>query len=401
MADNNEVVILGAGFSSPAKIPLQDRILEEMTRIPDGILSYSSVRESNKFLEAFINVGIYLLQNYSVVDCSKYAREYSLWKTERKYRKLHGDEYKDKTVELGVLLALQENVRREMEASNIGISLEDVFTSFDIISRNRDFFHDYSPQEVEDIKESIKRLFVFYFSKHCRDHLYLDDNYINFCSYIKKMEDPSIISTNWDVLLEEYFNRQRIKYELCFNDRYYSWTEEKQHKSSKIKYIKIHGSINWFRCMKCGKINISNIDQCGDYLFDDSRSEKCSSCKQVSSDSQILQPQIITPTMMKSFGNQLFINLWASAREQLSRAKHVIFVGYSMPIADFDFRYLLHQTVSKKAKIDVVLYHDDNPHGISDKKIKNLLPEKRYRDLFASNDIHFYYNGFGEFFKKV
>lgn len=75
-------------------------------------------------------------------------------------------------------------------------------------------------------------------------------------------------------------------------------------------------------------------------------------------------------------------------------------MGYSLPIADFDFRYLLHQSISDKAKIDVILYHDDDPNQIEKPKLKDLLPEKRYRDLFAKNQIDFHYDGFGTFFEK-
>ena len=163
--------------------------------------------------------------------------------------------------------------------------------------------------------------------------------------------------------------------------------------------IKIHGSINWFRCLNCGKINIVNSDDCGNYLFDDKSQETCKSCKAIKEADVLLQSQIITPTMMKSLNSQLYTNLWASAREELRKANHIYFIGYSLPIADFDFRYMLHQSISSKAKIDVILYHDDDPNQTTKSKLKDLLPEKRYNDLFAKNQMDFYYNGFGSFFK--
>ena len=135
-------------------------------------------------------------------------------------------------------------------------------------------------------------------------------------------------------------------------------------------------------------------------MFDDKSQETCKSCRITKNTDFLLQSQIITPTMMKSLNSQLYTNLWSSARDALLKADHVYFVGYSLPIADFDFRYLLHQSISDKAKIDVILYHDDDPNQTGKSNLKDLLPEKRYRDLFAKNQIAFHYDGFGAFFKK-
>ena len=196
--------------------------------------------------------------------------------------------------------------------------------------------------------------------------------------------------------------RVNLAYNLSLNDEYFTKDGAIYQKTkNNIKLIKIHGSINWFRCLNCGRIIIVNNDKCGNYLFDDKSQETCNSCKEKRTADVLLQSQIITPTMMKSLNSQLYANLWASAREALRNADHVFFVGYSLPIADFDFRYMLHQSTSTHAKIDVILYHDDNPKQTKKQKLKYLLPEKRYRDLFARNDLNFYYEGFGEYFRNA
>ena len=67
-----------------------------------------------------------------------------------------------------------------------------------------------------------------------------------------------------------------------------------------------------------------------------------------------------------------------------------------MPIADYEFRYLLQKSIPAKAKIDVILHSSDNPNQT--KSDWTLLPEKRYRDLFPKNQINFNYEGFKKFF---
>ena len=106
--------------------------------------------------------------------------------------------------------------------------------------------------------------------------------------------------------------------------------------------------------------------------------------------------------MLKSINSQLYNNLWQNAAYRLQNADKIIFCGYSLPIADFEFRYLLKQNIKPTAKIDVVLYHNDNPLKFYDKNsVRDLLPEKRFKDLFSGNECNFYYEGFGEYFRKI
>lgn len=105
--------------------------------------------------------------------------------------------------------------------------------------------------------------------------------------------------------------------------------------------------------------------------------------------------------MMKSINSQLYNNLWSAARRDLRAAEKVTFIGYSLPTADFELRYLLHQSIPAGIPIDVVLYHDDDPDQTEKENLKKLLPEKRYRDLFAKNELSFYYDGFGEYFRSA
>lgn len=73
-----------------------------------------------------------------------------------------------------------------------------------------------------------------------------------------------------------------------------------------------------------------------------------------------------------------------------------------MPVADFEFRYLLKQNINSNAKIDVVLYHNDDPDSLPDNNAtRALLPERRFRDLFSNNKCEFFYDGFGEYFKAL
>ena len=73
------VLITGAGFSAPAKLPIQDKILDEMvTASISDFMSADSIRESRKFLTAYINIAIYLLKVYENVDTQKLEEKYDV-----------------------------------------------------------------------------------------------------------------------------------------------------------------------------------------------------------------------------------------------------------------------------------------------------------------------------------
>ena len=204
------------------------------------------------------------------------------------------------------------------------------------------------------------------------------------------------------MLVEEYFNRQKIPYNLCLNEPYYSQRDSSKKRNKRmLNLIKLHGSINWVKCLNCGTIHIVENEKCGDFLFDDEKAEKCGTCQKEIANECLLQSQIITPTMMKSINSQLYSNLWSAARRDLRAAEKVTFIGYSLPTADFELRYLLHQSIPAGVPIDVVLYHDDNPNQTDKDNLKKLLPEKRYRDLFTKNKLSFYYGGFGAYFRNA
>ena len=399
MASNKNIFIIGAGFSAPAQIPIQNKILAEITKpTTDGILHYEPDPESVKFLIAYIKVGLYLLQNYTTADCDSIISDFSSIKSEHLAASKNSNLLKENLYRQ--IQVTREQIRSELEKSNLQISLEDIFTTFDKSYQGREFVFNFSHEQASDIRESIMRLFVYYFSKCVNEHSYSAQEYIDFCEYIKKLDNVVIISTNWDVLLEEYFEKLGIKYTLCLNEPYYVPITKKQSSSKQIRLIKLHGSINWLKCLKCGTLNIVDNKKCGNYLFNDDDIESCQFCNYKVDTGMLLQSEIITPTMFKSINSQLYSNLWSAAKSDLMRAKEITFIGYSLPIADFELRYLFQRSILKGTPIHVVLYENDNPNCTDIETLKNLLPEKRYKDLFIKNPIDFYYQGFKEYFNE-
>ena len=236
------VLITGAGFSAPAKLPIQDKILDEMvTASISDFMSADSIRESRKFLTAYINIAIYLLKVYENVDTQKLEEKYDVlrhnyWADNRvdsvlQYiQKQYGKKADIKDFNLNELLddvsrkyiidtdeysysllEIKEELRKLLHKNKIGISLEDVFTAFDKSISMRENTKDYSYVQMDILQHSLLRLFVYYFANKTNKHTYSCQDYENVMRFLKQeIGYVSIITTNWDVLLEQYMCREGI-----------------------------------------------------------------------------------------------------------------------------------------------------------------------------------------------
>lgn len=100
-------------------------------------------------------------------------------------------------------------------------------------------------------------------------------------------------------------------------------------------------------------------------------------------------------------------NIWYNAYIDLTEADEIVFIGYSLPDADFEMKNLLKRAVGKHVVLTVVLRKEDNPQyyyqmlqtgGLKSNCIKEIIQKMRfpcqsYNSLFSANNITFYYGG--------
>lgn len=415
------LIITGAGFSYPARLPIQSRIIDEMlSKPPIGFMGDWDL-ETFSFYKAYIHVGIFLLENYTLVDSNKFKVRISQiidnnkkMTIEHKFIKSISSAKKyakeiEKTTHLKTLFNeksnleeavlnnelikhmanLKEEVRQALVDAQITVDLEDLFTKLDKCVKTQSYWKKYSFIKVVEIRQHILQLFIYYFGKK-NIAFTIDKSYESFAEFVKNNR-PSVITTNWDTICEQIFESVGIKYDNCLNcDSYY----KKYTTRVKPQIAKIHGSINWFTCSNCDSLIIKPKGKETELLLSDKK-VYCAKCNTKQKKNDILFiPEIITPTMVKQFTKQMYINIWQNAQYLLENANQIIFVGYSMPLADFEFRFILTKYISPHAKISVVLHESDKKEPGE----KHEVPEDRYRCAFPKNDIDFYYNGFTDFF---
>lgn len=363
------VYILGSGFSAPLGIPVQKRILPQVFSLevtPEESTEAVDFENTRKEIENFIQI-------------------------------LFGD-----------------NIER--------VTLEDIFTILDRALTSKENFRQFSWSKLLGIRDKIVSCILFAFS-YLSNKSEKKTDFEKFAKFLventkigRKELSITTMNLNWDNVFETFLNElqpRMLDYgTVVFNidkedDTYVNsiYTERNQ----RLKFLKLHGSLNWLYCSNCGRLFVRSYKTIGLDAF--YRPVKCRFCKNLSlfsrnrknriEDSPRLQSLIITPTYLKDFNNLHLRQIWQNAFYELSQAKEIIFIGYSFPEADFELRYLLKKAICPESKTTVVLHPKDNPDRYPSKIQEKLnLPEKRYLQFFGAPRVNFKYIGTEEYLEQ-
>lgn len=258
--------------------------------------------------------------------------------------------------------------------------LEDIFTFIDLSAGSGHHLGiKYKPNRLR----ALRRMLVYRIFQII-DHKfrYSEDIEALLEHYLK--DDCSFLVINWDIVLEKHLLRIDRKAKINYITPCHDWrNHEIGNPSHGIKVCKIHGSSNWAYCDNCKalfylldeklplhkKVGLVKADL---RLFDekftgrqfdasigiDPRDQQCRICN------NSLSTHIATFSYRKSFRTTAYPAIWYASEELLANAEKWIFVGYSLPEADFELKHLIksaelrlkHKGIERE--IDVVVYHD-------------------------------------------
>lgn len=293
-------------------------------------------------------------------------------------------------------------------------SLEDVFTMIDLSANTG---HNLGARLTPRKLRAIRRLLIH------RVFTVLDAKYRtsnDIASFLQKLAvgraHVDFVTLNWDIVLEKHLESgfgAGVRIDYCIDAK--PWNGHAAKEGPRLRYAKVHGSSNWVYCDNCKalyydlgmKLSLKikaavrkNDLRVFDQEIDGDEFErlleikpsdrKCQHCKRA------VTPHIATFSYRKSFRTHAFASTWHAAERILDQAKKWIFIGYSLPAADFEFKHILKQSQLKMAKkagqktkdIDVVLYKDPGA-------------ETRYRSFFGKQHVNVNQAGLGEYAKAM
>ena len=311
-------------------------------------------------------------------------------------------------------------------------SLEDIYTPIDKSIFESTSFREYSPLDLSNLRDNINKLVMVALRSEIEANKRKKKGIEKFSKHIveqcklrienEKLDSVSIITTNWDIILDnsiyEIINTDPIpkghKFSGVLDYCCYISSLDKNDEKIKpglyalgkgrynVKLLKLHGSLNWLQCPKCSRLYVKLYRHFnGAYIFDKKYCRHCEKNFELEEDkTNILFTNLITPTFLKNLNNVQNKLVWQNAAIELSEANKVIFIGYSLPQADFEFKQLLSRMIRSNAKIEVVLIEDDNPEKVKGKMDYNTAGY-RFRNFFSGRELDIKYDGVKEFLNRL
>ena len=290
-------------------------------------------------------------------------------------------------------------------------SLEDIYTPIDRCIIDSLAFRNIPPKDLIELRQKINGLIIImmdyklHLTRRKDSHIEKFTDYLIYLRTQHRKGDPfAILSTNWDILLDDSLRHKMPHSEgvvdYCCNPSAYDDKEpivpgltalEKD--LYNIKLLKLHGSMNWLQCKRCQRLFVTFFEKIAidEYV----NKPVCKECEynfrnELTPDGgAFLSSLLIMPTLLKDLNNFQLKLIWQNAGIELSEASKIVFMGYSFPMADFELRQLLARNVRHNSKIEVVLSSEDKPTD------SNYISsaERRYITFFGKREVQIHYRG--------
>lgn len=293
------------------------------------------------------------------------------------------------------------------------IELENIFTLIDKCLNEGYAIVGYSYNDLKEVKEVLQSLLGL--AIHYKTSITTCNGgnayVIEFANYINKLaskranynyayiDEISVITTNWDIVLDkEFYNiikNSNLKIPIALDYCCYMSSMTNLENiyipglyalgagGYNIKYLKLHGSMNWANCPLCQRMYVGfEINEMNYY-----NPCYCRHCKNnysiENTDTIRLNNNLLLPTFFKDMSNLQIKQVWQNASIEISEASKIIFIGYSLPSADFEIKQLLLRCLRKDVEIEVVLYPGKYPESYL--SVQNINETKaRFKNIFGN-----------------
>ena len=262
--------------------------------------------------------------------------------------------------------------------------LEDIFTNIDLSAGTG---HHLGIKYKPNLLRAFRRMLIYRVFQII-DFKYTHSMEIETLLRYYQRFDCSFVVLNWDIVLENHLRSVFPDLVIDYGIQATDWNDlPRPINPIKISIYKMHGSSNWAYCENCKEIYYQVDEKLplrtkvglikSDFrLFNQKFSNKYfdtdvslpHSQRQCKSCNNSLSTHIATFSFRKSFRTSAYPAIWSAAEKSLSEASKWIFIGYSLPEADFELKHLLktaelqkrHKIRNKKLdrKIEVVTRTD-------------------------------------------
>lgn len=259
----------------------------------------------------------------------------------------------------------------EKAGSQFWPALEDLFTCVDLAANSGHHLgKKYEPARLRTVRRALIVRSIRMLRQRLGRKYRKEDEWQQFERFCRGVDigKSAFISMNWDTVIEETLRTTQGISEVEYGCDAWPAIFEKSRvqlqnnpgrtQTKVLKVLKMHGSANWMYCDNCrtllwfppeqsSKIATRLFTQRdwelvwatigGDYK-DKAVEALCPCCE-----ARGLGTRLATFSYRKALEFPMFHKSWLAAEQLLRDASRWIFIGYSLPGADYEFKYLLKQ----------------------------------------------------------
>lgn len=267
--------------------------------------------------------------------------------------------------------------------------LEDLFTCIDLCANTGHHLGSrYSPAVLRTVRRAlISRIFRMLQMSYTRGKKMGGPNWEVLEGFLSKVDASrsAFLSMNWDTVIEKGLedNQKISMFDYGCDALYASFEKKKKEISLTLRslrepgrVLKPHGSINWMYCDACRDVFCFPLDSpqriaaqlfghrdwevvqqfTGEKYTFAVRNYNCPTCG-----APALGTRLATFSYRKALDFPMHEKTWQSAEKFLRGAKVWIFIGYSLPAADYEFKHLLKRVqLSRRERPELVLITGGN-----------------------------------------
>ena len=287
--------------------------------------------------------------------------------------------------------------------------LEDLFTTIDISANSGHHLgHQHSPAVLRTVRRALIARAIRMLRQCYDDKKNKPDTEWERLEALLKNIIPAtagFISLNWDTVAEERMLELHPSTTIEYGSNFIAATFPGTGRqivgvtppadAPILRVAKIHGSINWLYCDNCRNVywfsprqtlriadQILSKKEWNDISpFAPVNAKKqwtCTTC-----DSVILSTRIATFSYRKALDFPMFHQSWNSAEQLLTGASRWVFIGYSLPAADYEFKYLLKRIELARPKPpDIILVTGGDGAAITRNNYRRFFGTRLNKQVF-------------------
>ena len=281
-------------------------------------------------------------------------------------------------------------------------TLEDIFTFIDLSAGSGHHLGiKYKPNRLR----ALRRMLI-YRTFQIIDHRFRYSEDIEKLLRYYQNADCSFVVMNWDIVLEKHLQTINGNRKINYITPSYDWNNHDRGDSAEgVKICKMHGSSNWAYCENCKtlfylldeklslhkKVGLVKSDfRLFDEKFTDRHFDSSLGIDPIKKQCKIcnnsVASHIATFSYRKSFRTAAYPAIWFEAENILANATKWVFIGYSLPEADFELKHLIKSAElrlkhkKQEKEIDVVIY-------------KNIATKDKFEKFFGLENIKVFDGG--------